>query len=147
MNHNELAAGGHTRRLVSEAGLDNVVCGFAEACRQGDIAAVRAALDADVVAVCDGGGLVPAAMDGVHGAQDVAQLVADVLCGLPDTELTIEAVNGCTGLALRRAGRAIAVVGVEAADAKVTALWIVLNPAKLRGWHRGDPRPAKTADV
>ena len=31
----------------------------------------------------------------------------------------------------------IAVVGIEAAYTKVTALWIVLNPAKLGGWHRG----------
>jgi RNA polymerase sigma-70 factor (ECF subfamily) len=109
---------------------------FAEACRQGDIAAVRAVLHADAVAVCDGGGLVPAEMGDVRGAQDVAHLVATVLCGQPGAELTIEAVNGCAGLALRRAGRAIAVVGVEAADAKVTALWVVLNPAKLHGWHR-----------
>jgi hypothetical protein len=101
-----------------------------------ELAAVQAALDADVVAVCDSGGLVPAAMDFVHGAQDVARLVAAVLCGHPDTELTVEAVNGRAGLALRRAGHAVAVVGVEAADGKVTALWIMLNPAKLRGWHR-----------
>jgi len=29
------------------------------------------------------------------------------------------------------------VVGAETAGSKVTALWIVLNPAKLGGWHRG----------
>lgn len=116
--------------------LDDVVCGFAEACRRGGIDGVQAALDADAVAVCDGGGLLPAAMDFVNGAEDVAQLVAVALCGQPDTELTVEAVNGRAGLALRRAGHAVAVVGVEAAEGKVIALWIVLNPAKLRGWHR-----------
>jgi RNA polymerase sigma-70 factor (ECF subfamily) len=115
---------------------DDVVRRFTEACLLGDIAALRAALDADAVAVCDGGGLVPAAMGSIHGAEDVARLVAVLLCGQPDTELTIEAVNGRAGLALRRAGRAIAVVGVQATDTKVTVLWIVLNPAKLRGWHR-----------
>jgi hypothetical protein len=71
-----------------------------------------------------------------HSAEDVAQMVAILLCGQPDTELTIEAVNGSPGLALRRAGRTIAVVSIEMADARITALWIVLNPAKLRGWHR-----------
>lgn len=135
MTDNELAAGGHRPSGMLNR-LDDVVGGFAEACRQGDTAAVRATLDADAVAVCDGGGLVPAAMDFVHGAQNVAQMVAVVLCGQPDTELTVEAVNGCAGLALRRAGYALAVVGIETADAKVTALWIVLNPTKLRGWHR-----------
>jgi RNA polymerase sigma-70 factor (ECF subfamily) len=79
---------------------------------------------------------VPAALGPVHGAQDVAQLAAGLLCGQPDTELMIESVNGRTGLALRRTGRAVAVVGVGADGSKVTTVWIVLNPAKLGGWHR-----------
>jgi hypothetical protein len=116
-------------------GLEDVVRGFAEAGLRGDVAAVRAALDADAVAVCDSGGMVPAAMGTVHGAEDVAELVA-VLLGGPDTELTVESVNGRAGLVVRRVGRAIAVIGVQDAGAKVTNLWIVLNPAKLRDWHR-----------
>ena len=115
---------------------DDVVRRFAEACRVGDIAALRAALDADAIAVCDGGGLVPAALGPIHGAEDVAQLAAVLLGEQPDTELTIEAVNGSAGLALRRCGQAIAVVGIKTADARVAVLWIVLNPAKLSGWHR-----------
>ena len=109
---------------------------FAEACELGDTAVLRAALAPDAIAVCDGGGRVPIAMRPVRGADDVAQLVAVLLCGQPDAELTIESVNGRAGLALRRAGRAVAVVGVRTVDAKVAVLWIVLNPAKLRGWHR-----------
>jgi limonene-1,2-epoxide hydrolase len=108
-----------------------VVRGFVEACRREDLAAVRAALDADVVAVCDGGGL-----GVVHGAEDVARLVVGLFCGRPDTELTVESVNGQAGVAVRRDGRAVAVVGVEVAGTAVTGLWIVLNPAKLRGWNR-----------
>ena len=115
---------------------DNVVRTFAEACQLGDIAALRAWLDANATAVCDGGGVVPAALGQVHGAQDAAQLVAGLLCGQPDAELTLEAVNGRTGLALRRTGRAVAVVAVGVARSKVTTVWIVLNPAKLGGWHR-----------
>ncbi|WP_190344170.1 hypothetical protein [Streptomyces venezuelae] len=61
--------------------LEDVVRGFAQACLRGDAAAVRAALDADVVAVCDSGGNVPAAMGTVHGAEDVADLVAVLLGG------------------------------------------------------------------
>lgn len=112
---------------------DDVVRGFAEACRLGDIAALRAALEADAVAVCDGGA-VP--MTPLHGAAEVARLAAVLLCGQPDTELTVEAVNGRAGLALRRAGRAVAVVAVRTADTKIAALWFVLSPAKLRRWHR-----------
>jgi hypothetical protein len=115
---------------------DDVVRRFAETCQTGDITALRGALDADAIAVCDSGGLVPAAIGPVRGAQDVAELVAVLLCGQQDAELTIEAVNGRTGLAVRRAGRAVAVVGVQTAGSKVRGLWIVLNPAKLGGWHR-----------
>jgi RNA polymerase sigma-70 factor (ECF subfamily) len=114
-----------------------VVRRFAEACQLGDIAALRHGLDANAIAVCDGGGAVPAALGPVYGAHNVAQLAASLLCGHPDAELTTEAVNGKAGLALRRTGRAVAVVGVGTAGSKVTAVWIVLNPAKLRGWHRG----------
>nr|BFE74001.1 hypothetical protein GCM10020092_073020 [Actinoplanes digitatis] len=110
--------------------------GFAEACRRGDVAALRAALAADAVAECDGGGVVPAAVDPVRGAGDVARLVAVLLHTRPDTELTVESVNGRAGLALRRDGRAVAVVAVEVAGGRVAVLWVVLNPAKLSGWHR-----------
>ncbi|MEV4808779.1 siderophore-interacting protein [Micromonospora avicenniae] len=109
---------------------------FAEACELADIAALRAALDVDAVAVCDGGGMVSAAMSPVCGAEDVAQLAVVLLCGQPDTELTIEAVNGRAGLALRRAGRAVAVVAIKVSGARVAFLWIVLNPTKLSRWHR-----------
>ncbi|MEV4619478.1 siderophore-interacting protein [Asanoa sp. NPDC049573] len=115
---------------------DSAVRGLAEACRIGDVAALRTALHADAVAVCDGGGSVPAVLGAIHGAADVADLVAGVLCGQPGTELTVEAVNGRAGLALRRGGRAIAVIAVRAAGARVATVWIVLNPAKLTGWHR-----------
>jgi RNA polymerase sigma-70 factor (ECF subfamily) len=115
---------------------DDAVRRFAQACRRGDTGELRGALDTDAVALCDGGGRVPAALGPVNGAHDVAELVAVLLVRQPGAELTIEAVNGRAGLAVRRAGRALAVVGVGTAGGKVSMLWIVLNPAKLDGWHR-----------
>ncbi|WIX93215.1 hypothetical protein [Amycolatopsis sp. DG1A-15b] len=115
---------------------DQVVRRFADACRRGDVTALAAALDVEAIATCDGGGRVPGPNEPVHGAADVARLVMTLLCGRAGAELTVESVNGRAGLALRHASRAVAVVGAETAGAKVTALWIVLNPAKLGGWHR-----------
>jgi hypothetical protein len=111
---------------------DDVVRGLAEACRPGDVTAIRAVLDARVVAVCDGGG----PRGAVCGTDDVALLIAALLSERSGGELTVEAVNGRSGLALRRAGRAVAVVAVSTAAARVAILWIVLSPAKLRRWHR-----------
>ncbi|MBP2324961.1 RNA polymerase sigma-70 factor (ECF subfamily) [Kibdelosporangium banguiense] len=114
---------------------DDAVRRFADACRLGAVTELQAALHSDAVAVCDSDGQVP--VPGVvYGAEDVAQLVVVLLCGRPGTELTIEAVNGRAGLALRRAGQAVVVVGVRTIGAGIVILWIVLNPAKLRGWHR-----------
>lgn len=115
---------------------DDVVRRLAEACRSGDVAALQGALNADAVAVCDGGGVVPVPPVPIRGAQDVARLVAVLLGGQPDAELTVEAVNGRAGLVLRGAGRAVAVAGVGTAGGKVTEVWIVLTPAKLGRWHR-----------
>jgi hypothetical protein len=116
---------------------DQVVHRFAQACRRGDVFALTAVLDVDAVATCDGGGLVPCPNEPAHGAVDVARLVMTWLCGRAGAELTVESVNGRAGLVLRCASRAVAVVGAETTGSKVTALWIVLNPAKLGGWHRG----------
>jgi hypothetical protein len=52
-------------------------------------------------------------------------------------ELGIEAVNGHPGLTVRSGNRAAAVADVAVTGAKISALWVVVNPAKLRGWPRG----------
>jgi hypothetical protein len=122
---------------------DDVVRRFAVAGAAGDIVALTAVLDADVVAVCDGGGKVPAAVRPLHGASEVARLGVALLSGESETDVTVEAVNGRTGLALRRGGQAVAVIAFSVAAEQVVGLWIVLNPDKLRGWHtagdQGDP--------
>jgi RNA polymerase sigma-70 factor (ECF subfamily) len=114
---------------------DDVVRRFAVAGATGDIAALAAVLNADVVAVCDGGGHLPAAVRPLHGAGEIARLVVALLSGQSETDVAVEAVNGRSGLALRRGGQAVAVIAVSVAAEQVAALWIVLNPDKLRGWH------------
>jgi hypothetical protein len=108
---------------------DDVVLRFGEACRAGDLDTVRDTLVADVVAVYDGVGL-------VHGAAEVARLAVMLLSG-QSSVMTPESVNGRPGLALRHRGRAVAVLAIEITEAQITTLWIVLDPAKLRAWHRG----------
>ena len=111
---------------------DDVVRSLAVACQQREIDALRAALDGHALGVCDSAGLLPGMPDTVQGPNAVAQLLA-TLCWQPDTEVTIEAVNGQPGLAVRCAGRAVAVIDVLVAEQVV--LWIVINPAKLNAWH------------
>ncbi|MFI6294810.1 hypothetical protein ACIBEJ_24690 [Nonomuraea sp. NPDC050790] len=114
---------------------DRVARRFAGACAAGDTAELRGVLAPDAIVVSDGGGKVRAAVRPIHGADAVARFVAALLIGQPGTEVTLGSVNGRTGLVLRRAGRAVAVVSVSVAGSEVTAVWIVLNPDKLRRWH------------
>lgn len=111
---------------------DDVVARLAAACRTVDVTAIEAALGPDAVAVCDSGGRVPAPVLPLHGAAEVAWLLHALL---PGNDLTVEHVNGRAGLVLRRSGRAVAVIAVTCEHDRVTALWVVLNPAKLRRWH------------
>jgi RNA polymerase sigma-70 factor, ECF subfamily len=113
-----------------------VVRRFAAACESGDTAALEAVLAADAVVVNDGGGKVRAAVRPVHGASGAARFVAALFAGQPGTDLAVEPVNGRAGLVLRRAGQTVAVVNLSVAGAEVTAVWVVLNPDKLRSWHR-----------
>jgi RNA polymerase sigma-70 factor (ECF subfamily) len=114
-------------------GHDDVVGRLATACRTREAGTIEAVLSPDAVAVCDSGGQVPAPLRPVRGAAEVARLLRVLL---PGTDLTVESVNGRAGLAIRRAGSAVAVIAVSCAEDRATALWIVLNPAKLRGWPR-----------
>jgi len=109
-----------------------VVHRFATACRAGSIGALRSMLAPDVTVVCDGGGKVPADLDPVGGADAVARRVIDLV--QPDTSLTIEAVNGEPGVVLRSADAVLAVVSLKVVGSKIGAVWIVLNPDKLRHW-------------
>jgi hypothetical protein len=110
---------------------DDVVRRLAAACRTGDVIAIEAVLDPAAVAVCDSGGRVPAPIRPLQGAAEVAWLLHALL---PGTALTVESVNGSAGLVIRRTGRAVAVIAVSCDEDRATALWVVLNPAKLGGW-------------
>jgi RNA polymerase sigma-70 factor (ECF subfamily) len=113
---------------------DRVARRFAAACDTGDHAALATMLSPDAMVVCDGGGKVRAPVRPIRGAQEVARFVAALLSGRSGHALVVGPVNGRTGLTLRRAGTAVAVASVSVAGAAVTAVWIVLNPDKLRGW-------------
>ena len=108
---------------------DDVLRRFVHACRAGDTAAIRAVLAPEAIAVCDGIGA-------VRGRADVARLAGLLLAERPQITITLESVNGRPGLALHGLGRVIAVIAVETAGTRITALWIVLDPAKLHAWQR-----------
>lgn len=103
----------------------------------GDVAAVREILARDVIVVSDGGGAAPVGAGVARGVEEASWLVAALL-SVPGLRLTLAEVNGRFGIVAHRGMDAVAVVAPETAFDRITAVWVVRNPAKLRAWHRRD---------
>ncbi|WTW98398.1 hypothetical protein OG216_35935 [Streptomycetaceae bacterium NBC_01309] len=124
------------------AGHDEIVRRFAAACTARDTVGLRAMLAADAIAVSDGGGKVRAEAEPTHGAAAVAVHVRNLLGEPPHPVVRVASVNGRAGLLVAAEGQVAAVVSLSVAAAEVAAVWITLNPDKLRAWQRRLPRPA-----
>jgi RNA polymerase sigma-70 factor (ECF subfamily) len=107
---------------------------FKEAWEATDIATLVNLLDPDVTAVADGGGVVIAALEPVHGGANVAQYFS----GLPILEygrtLVERTVNGQPGLVVEFEGVTETVIAFDIAADRITNIWAVRNPEKLRPW-------------
>ncbi|MDP3952221.1 RNA polymerase sigma factor SigJ [Microbacterium sp.] len=114
---------------------DAVARAFAEATATGDLSALIALLDPNVVLRADGGGKVSAARRPVVGADRVARF----LLGLPHLEATatIDPTLTPEGLAFLVTidGRADSVISVDVTGERITEVYIVRNPDKLTLWR------------
>lgn len=114
---------------------DAVARAFADAAASGDLRALVAVLDPDVVLRADGGGRVSAARRPVVGADRVARF----LLGLPHLlpAATVEPTLTGDGLAflVRVDGVADAIISLGVAGERVTDVYIVRNPDKLTLWR------------
>jgi len=101
-----------------------------------DIEALLELLDPDAVAIADGGGLVPASLEPRAGAGEIASFLME-LAGRATSGLGLEerTVNGQPGLVGRQDGATVTVLAFEVADERITRIWAVRNPEKLRAWN------------
>ena len=118
-------------------GRANVVRRFKEAWEAMDIEALVAVLDPDAVAVADGGGHASAAMEPRVGAETIATFLVD-LGELATWGLEEHTVNGQPGLVGRQDGATVTVLAFDVADDRITRIWAVRNPEKLRPWNASD---------
>ena len=114
--------------------VDALVHRFALACTTGDVPALRAILAEEATVITDTGGNLRTTPR-LQGADDVAPYVTTLLTRHPGTHLTTEPVNGHSGLILRQATQAIAVITLTTTPTRITTIYIVLNPSKLTPWH------------
>ncbi|NUW45943.1 RNA polymerase sigma factor SigJ [Nonomuraea rhodomycinica] len=116
-----------------------VVRDFKQAWEAKDIDALIGLLDPGATVIADGGGLVNALLRPIEGPEQIARYamtIAGMASGLTILERT---VNGQPGLVAQRDGVIDAVMAFEVAGDRITRIWAVRNPEKLRPWTV-DPR-------
>ncbi|MEU6836119.1 RNA polymerase sigma factor SigJ [Streptomyces rubiginosohelvolus] len=123
---------------VGEAGRADAVRQVKEAWQRKDIAALVDLLDPAAVMTADGGGLVGAALRPIEGGERIAQYMVAIADKAPGLELLERTVNGAPGLVARRDGVVMTVASFDVPDGRVTRIWAVRNPEKLRPWARHD---------
>ncbi|MEU3499183.1 RNA polymerase sigma factor SigJ [Kitasatospora cineracea] len=136
----QLAASG--RRRVRAAGPPVEPAGerallvreFKRAWEAKDVRSLVRLLDPDATVVADGGGLVQARPEPLSGGGSIALAVAAFARAQPRIELRECAVNGEAGLVARLDGAVVAVFAFRTAGGRITHVWGVRNPEKLRPW-------------
>lgn len=119
---------------AATAGQADVVRHFKEAWQAKDIKALVGLLDPDATMTADGGGLVGTVLRPIEGSARIAQYlihIADVAPGLTLLERT---VNGRPGLVAQNAGVTVTVAAFSLTGGRITRIWAVRNPEKLRPW-------------
>ncbi len=98
----------------------------------GDIGGLLATLAPDVVLTSDGGGVVRAAVRPVVGSDRVGRFVTNLIGRLLEAQPSVEPceLNGTPG-GILRAGDTWLAYTIESEADRVTAVRVVLNPAKL----------------
>jgi len=124
-------------KLEKEQGLE-IANAFFAASRSGDMSALGALLAADVGMWSDGGGKRPAAMEPVLGFDIVMKLhrsLAVLFGKYGSTLVHTGTINGLPGFVTREADGELQTTALEIEEGKVTAIYVMRNPDKLRHVH------------
>lgn len=119
------------------AGQAAVVRRFKQAWEAKDVEALIALLDPDVTATGDGGGLATTVRLPVQGAERLARGLVALLDRQAGLTIRESAVNGRPGLVAQREGVVVTVYAFDVAGDRITRVWAVRNPDKLRPWTAG----------
>ncbi|WP_329333607.1 RNA polymerase sigma factor SigJ [Streptomyces sp. NBC_01352] len=122
------------RAPVTATGRADVVRHVKEAWEAKDIATLVGLLNPAAVMTADGGGMVGTVLRPVEGGARIAQYMVAIADRAPGLELLERSVNGVPGLVAQRSGVVMTVASFDVSDGRVTRIWAVRNPEKLRLW-------------
>jgi RNA polymerase sigma factor (sigma-70 family) len=115
-----------------------IVRAFRQAWEAKDIDALIGLLDPGATVIADGGGLANAALHPIEGAEQIARYVVDIASRAPSNVTILEhTVNGQPGLIAQQDGVTVTVFAFALAGDRITHIWAVRNPDKLRPWTAG----------
>jgi RNA polymerase sigma factor (sigma-70 family) len=114
-----------------------IVRAFKQAWEAKDIGALIGLLDPGATAIADGGGLVSAVFRPIEGAEQIARYAVDLADRAPGLTILERTVNGQPGLIAQQDGITVTVAAFDIAGDRITHIWAMRNPDKLRPWTTG----------
>jgi RNA polymerase sigma-70 factor (ECF subfamily) len=120
--------------MAQQAG---IVRAFKQAWEAKDIEALIGLLDPGATVVADGGGVAGGGAQPIEGRDQIARACADLADRAPGLTVLERMVNGQPGLITQQDGVTAAVLAFDVAGGRITHIWAVLNPEKLRLWMTG----------
>ncbi|MFG3519178.1 RNA polymerase sigma factor SigJ [Nocardia nova] len=119
-----------------------VVRDFKRAWETKDIEALIEILDPRAVATADSGGRVVAFRHPITGGEQIARAWIEIASRAAEVTLLERTVNGQPGLVAQIDGAIATVYAFDIADGRITRIWAIRNPEKLRQWteHRLSPQ-------
>jgi RNA polymerase sigma factor (sigma-70 family) len=112
----------------------DIVRDFKQAWEAKDIDALIRLLDPDAMMTADSGGLAKAALRPIAGREQVARYALGIADKVADLTILERNVNGQPGLLIQQAGATVTVVAFAVNGNRITHVWAVRNPEKLRSW-------------
>lgn len=107
---------------------------FKRAWETKDIEALIGLLDPQATATADSGGLVPAFRHPITGGERIAHAWLEIAARSPEVTLLERTVNGQPGLVAQLGDAVVSVYAFDMADDRITRIWVIRNPEKLRLW-------------
>lgn len=123
-----------TSRGPSTTERADVVRDFKQAWETKNIEALVGLLDPQAIATADGGGLALSFLDPINGAEQIAQAWMEIATRGLAVTLLERTVNGQPGLVAELDGTIVSVYAFDIADGRITRIWVIRNPEKLRPW-------------
>jgi RNA polymerase sigma factor (sigma-70 family) len=112
----------------------DIVREFKDAWAAQDIDALVALLAPDATTVADGGGVVADSLAPVVGSEEIARRFADLADAIRHQTVVEATVNGQPGLVAQEDGVTVTVLAFDVVGGRITRIWAVRNPDKLRSW-------------